>query len=65
MAMIYPRTRFTSPQRGEVGLRSNPGEGPQLQRETVTPHPRLRRDLSQRERWTSDAVAFHPALGKF
>jgi GAF domain-containing protein len=29
----------TSPRRGEVGLRSNPGEGPQLSRGTVTPHP--------------------------
>src|SRR5437879_5515599 len=29
----------TSPRRGEVGLRSNPGEGPQRIIETKTPHP--------------------------
>jgi len=28
-------------------LRSKSGEGPQLPRETVTPHPALRADLSQ------------------
>ncbi|MEH2489329.1 hypothetical protein V1280_005268 [Bradyrhizobium sp. AZCC 2230] len=68
MATMYPRARSTSPQRGEVGLRlamrsivqCNPGEGPQLRRETLTPHPRLRRDLSQRERWTADAAAVQP-----
>src|SRR5579883_552501 len=45
---VLPRdAQFTSPQRGEVGLLStmrsivlcNPGEGPRLSRETVTPHP--------------------------
>ena len=41
---------FTSPQRGEVDLRSKSGEGALPQRETVTPHPALRADLSRRER---------------
>ena len=31
---------FTSPHRGEVGLRSNPGEGEQLDDMTVPPHPK-------------------------
>jgi len=65
MADIYQRSRSTSPQRGEVDLRSKSGEGPQLQRETVTPHPRLWRDLPQRERWTADAVAVQTQSGKF
>ncbi|MDA9502071.1 hypothetical protein XI05_32135 [Bradyrhizobium sp. CCBAU 11357] len=65
MAMIYPRTRLTSPRRGEVDLRSKSGEGPQLHRETVTPHPALRADLSLRERWTFDAVAVQTQSGKF
>jgi error-prone DNA polymerase len=30
---LFPQARFTSPQRGEVGLRSNPGEGGQVPRE--------------------------------
>jgi hypothetical protein len=60
MATIYPRARHTSPQRGEVDLRSKSGEGPQLHTRTGTPHPRLRRDLSQRERWTLDATAVQP-----
>ncbi len=63
MANIYRRARYTSPQRGEVGLRSNPGEGVPFPRETVTPHPRLRRDLSQRERWTVNAAAVQPEFG--
>src|SRR5579872_6585608 len=33
------RARFTSPRRGEVGLSSNPGEGSQIPRGTLTPHP--------------------------
>jgi hypothetical protein len=65
MAMNYTRIRFTSPRRVEVDLRSKSGEGPQLHRETVTPHPRLRRDLSLRERWTSNAVAVQTQSGKF
>src|SRR6476661_9958397 len=36
----------TSPQRGEVDLRSKSAEGAQLSRKTVTPHPALRADLS-------------------
>src|SRR5581483_11075167 len=44
---LLPQARSTSPQRGEVGLRSNPGEGAQVPRESVTPHPALRADLSQ------------------
>src|ERR1700760_4299403 len=52
---LFPQARFTSPQRGEVGLRlamrsivqCNPGEGAQVPRESVTPHPALRADLSQ------------------
>jgi error-prone DNA polymerase len=44
---LFPQARFTSPQRGEVGLRSNPGEGAQVSQESVTPHPALRADLSQ------------------
>jgi hypothetical protein len=47
------RARLTSPRRGEVDLRSKSGEVALFQRETVTPHPRLRRDLSRWERWTS------------
>jgi len=35
-------------------LRSKSGEGALYQRETVTPHPALRADLSLRERWTFD-----------
>ncbi len=65
MAMNYPRSPHISPRRGEVDLRSKSGEGPQLHRETKTPHPRLRRDLSLRERWTYDAVAVHITSGKF
>ncbi|MGY4290681.1 hypothetical protein ACVWXO_009947 [Bradyrhizobium sp. LM2.7] len=65
MNSIYPRARFTSPRRGEVDLRSKSGEGPQLLCETVTPHPRLRRDLSLRERWAYDAVAVQAQSGKF
>jgi hypothetical protein len=65
MKSIWPRVRNTSPQRGEVDLRSKSGEGPQLQRETVTPHPRLRRDLSLRERWTFAAVAVQSELVMF
>jgi len=62
MESICPRIQCTSPLWGEVDLRSKSGEGPRLQRETVTPHPRLRRDLSQWERWTFDAVAVQPEL---
>jgi hypothetical protein len=62
MESVRPRLRYTSPQRAEVDLRSKSGEGAQLQRGTVTPHPALRADLSQRERWTSDAVAVQPKL---
>ena len=40
----------TSPQRGEVDLRSKSGEGVLLPIETVTPHPALRADLSRWER---------------
>ncbi|SDI29779.1 hypothetical protein SAMN05216338_102027 [Bradyrhizobium sp. Rc2d] len=65
MAMNYRRSPHTSPRRGEVDLRSKSGEGPQLHRETKTPHPRLRRDLSLRERWTFDAAASQPTSGKF
>ena len=57
MKSIFPRILFTSPLWGEVDLRSKSGEGPQLHRETITPHPALRADLSQRERWIVDAVA--------
>src|SRR5271165_3898994 len=46
------------PRRGEVGsllamrsiVQSDPGEGPQFYRGTVTPHPALRADLSRWER---------------
>ena len=70
MKSVYLRMRSTSPLRGEVDLpramRSialgKSGEGPQLQRETVTPHPALRADLSLWERCTSDAVAVQPEL---
>jgi hypothetical protein len=74
MESICPRIQCTSPLRGEVdlptGRRNAPpddrlrksGEGPRLQRETVTPHPRLRRDLSRWERWTFDVVAVQPEL---
>jgi hypothetical protein len=41
---------FTSPQRGEVDLRSKSGEGAPLLRVSVTPHPALRADLSLWER---------------
>jgi hypothetical protein len=49
---------FTSPQWGEVDLplamrsivQCKSGEGAPLQRESVTPHPALRADLSHRER---------------
>jgi error-prone DNA polymerase len=52
---LFPQSRSTSPHRGEVGLRlamrsivqCNPGEGAQVPRESVTPHPALRADLSQ------------------
>jgi len=44
---LWPQTRSTSPQRGEVGWRSHPGDGAQVPRESVTPHPALRADLSQ------------------
>ena len=50
MSKVSPRIRFTSAQRGEVDLRSKSGEGGRLHRETVTPHPALRADLSQWER---------------
>lgn len=63
MATNNPRAPFTSPRRGEVDLRSKSGEGPQLHRETLTPHPRLRRDLSRRERWTVNAAAVQPEFG--
>ncbi len=46
---VERRRYFTSPQRGEAGLRSNPGEGTSDYRGTVTPHPALRADLSLRE----------------
>jgi len=62
MVSICPRIRFTSPLWGEVDLRSKSGEGPQFQREAVTPHPALRADLSRWERWTSDAVALQSKL---
>jgi len=60
MGSIYPRARFTSRRRGEVDLRSKSGEGVPFLGETLTPHPRLRRDLSQRERWTADTAALQP-----
>lgn len=63
MAMIYPRSPCTSPQRGEVDLRSKSGEGVLPQSGTLTPHPRLRRDLSQWERWTVNAAAVQPEFG--
>jgi hypothetical protein len=62
MDSIRPRLWFTSPQRGEVDLRSKSGEGPRLHRETVTPHPALRADLSLRERWILDAALLQPEL---
>jgi hypothetical protein len=62
MESICPRIQCTSPLWGEVDLRSKSGEGPRLQRATVTPHPRLRRDLSRWERWIFDAVAVQPEL---
>src|SRR5471030_2300105 len=48
----------TSPQRGEVDLRSKSGEGAQLSRETATPHPALRADLSLWERWPISRALF-------
>ncbi len=36
---VDPHALFISPLPGEVGLRSDPGEGVSLQRETVTPDP--------------------------
>jgi hypothetical protein len=65
MAMIYPRSRSTSPQRRDVDLRSKSGEEPQFHRGIATPHPALRADLSLRERWTFNAAAFRPVSGKF
>jgi hypothetical protein len=68
MESICPRIQCTSPLRGEVdlptGRRGAPpdvklrksGEGAPHQRETVTPHPALRADLSLRERWTFNVV---------
>ena len=43
------RRKFTSPL-GEVDLRSKSGEGLRLQRESRTPHPALRADLSHLKR---------------
>jgi hypothetical protein len=66
MAEMCQRVPYTSPRRGEVDLRSKSGEGPQLQRETVTPHPALRADLSPTERRTAGAAAAVQAQsGKF
>jgi len=56
MESICPRIQYTSPLWGEFDLRGKSAEGPRLPRETVTPHPRLWRDLSRWERWTFDAV---------
>jgi hypothetical protein len=47
---MHPQMEVTSPQRGEVDLRSKSGEGVLLERETITPYPALRADLSRRER---------------
>ena len=54
MESTCPRIQYTPPLRGEVDLRSKSGEGAPHQRETVTPRPALRADLSLR--WTFDAV---------
>ena len=62
METVWPRLQYTSPQRGEVDLRSKSGEGPLLQGEIITPHPPLRADLSLRERWSSDAATVQPEL---
>ena len=50
MESICPRIQCTSPLWGEVDLRSKSGEGARHYRETVTPHPSLRADLSRWEK---------------